>query len=212
MKNFLLLIAFLAIFHSTKAQSTTEKIFSKSYHIEVGGKILGELLLEENNVSGYSAAIRYPFFKGKPALSRSFVGRLFHNSNRKKTTDTITVVNKLPDSVAKDLVLRLREKGIEEIKPCKEDTACAKIDFIDPDYTVFVLTTDGKSKYLEYAGIGYPATQFPEKTKLRRKVQELVSVCIAKIDYSKEFKMAQEKLIKGWYFLPTKQGYLTFKR
>ncbi|RYG15891.1 MAG: hypothetical protein EOO07_14400 [Chitinophagaceae bacterium] len=184
----------------------------KSYKIEVGAHKLGKLILAENKENQYSGYISYTFFEGKPGFRKGFLARLFENKQEKKVNDSIVVKNKLSDSLAKILILKLRKAGIDELMPCKDDDECARINFLDPEFTTFVLTADGKSNYFEYASIGYPISKFPEKTQLRRKVQHLVGICISEIDYSKEFKMAQEHLSKGNYFMPSSQGYLTFKR
>ena len=213
MKTRIALVAALLLnFYSSGAQTLPINEPLKTYEIEVGARKLGKLTLIERNKSEYSGYVSYVFFEGKPTSAKSFVGRLFNNSNAKKVSDSVLIKNKLPDSLAGVLMLGLQNTGIEDLIPCNEDNDCAKINFLDPNFTVFNLKIDGKAKQFEYASIGYPSAQFPEKTQLRRRVQDLVNICVTKIDYSKEFKTAREKLKKGSYFIATDQGYLTFKR
>ena len=213
MKNRIaLLTALLLTFYSLKAQTVPTNESLNTYEIEVGAHKFGKLILIERNKNEYSGYISYVFFEGKPASAKGFFGRLFKSSDKKRVLDSVSINNKLPDSLAKSLILTLQNAGIEKLIPCTEDKDCAKINFLDPNFTVFNLNIEGRVKQLEYASIGYPSAQFPEKTQLRRRVQDLVSICVTKIDYSTEFKTAREKLKKGSYFMHTDQGHLTFKR
>lgn len=206
--GFNLIVILLLSFNFAIAQYINPSI--KKYQIITGTDQLGELILEESN-GRYKGLISYTFYQGKVASSKSFVGRLLHQSGSATKKKTIIVKIELADSVSRALMLKLENAGIERLLPCNEDPECAKLNFLDGDFTVFNLTINGQSKELEYAAVGYPISKYPEKIDLRKKVQNLVQICIEDVNYMKHFKDARSKLTRGWYYMYSGNGYLTFR-
>jgi len=199
--GFNLIVIVLLSFNFATAQYINPSI--KKYRIITGTDQLGELILEENNNS-YKGFISYTFYQGKVASSRSFVGRLLHQSGSAAKKETVIVKSELADSLSRALMLKLENAGVERLLPCNEDPQCAKLNFLDGDFTVFNLTINGQSKLLEYAAIGYPMAKYPEKIELRQKVQNLVQICIEDVNYMRHFKDARSKLKRGWYYICTR--------
>lgn len=217
MKNVWLLILILLVsFNFLKAQTSTlinaEINADKKYQIKTGTQNVGELVLEENNNKSYRGFMIYTFHQGNPAMAKGFIGRLLNNPDQIRKKENLVVKNELSDSLTKRLMLKLEAAGIEKLSPCEQNPECAKLTFLDGDFTEFSLTNNGITKEFDYASIGYPITKYPEKIQLRKQVQNLISICIAEIDYPRQFNEAIKKLKRGSYYIGHGIGYLTFKK
>lgn len=211
MKNrFFILVLFLFGFHFSKAQSSLTVETLKSYEIKADAISVGKLFLAQKKDHTYNGYISFTFNKGK--IGRSRIGKFLAQIGKEKEKEPIIVKNVLSDSLVASLMLKLQQAGIEQLVPCEEDVECAKHRFLDPNFTVIKLVTEEKSKQFDYASIALPTAKYIEETPLRKKVQDLMVICAAEIDYHKQFIVAEKELKRGWYFMYADQGYLVFKK
>ncbi|WP_152560988.1 hypothetical protein [Flavobacterium sp. ASV13] len=107
----------------------------------------------------------------------------------------------LDNTLAKKIIVELKNAGIETLKKCNEDADCEALGFLDGDYLSINIQIKNINKHIEFSEI-YPESQTNgkiEEIELRRKVQSLATIIDKEIDLEKQFSDLIKSLKRGKY-------------
>lgn len=155
-----------------------------------------KLILNEYEYEKFEGLIITEITKGtgNPNFLQRFWKKIWKINN-----EELVLQSKIDNNITKELILKLREEGIETLEDCLNDEDCSKIGFLDGGSVTFKVKTDKIDRLVGFEEI-YPLTENnKEKNQLRFKAQKLLSILYNDIDLNKEFLNLFKEIPKGKY-------------
>ena len=190
MKKILVLIIILFSFFSF-SQEVPKVVYEISL-LDIPQK----LILNEYENEKFEGLIITEITKGtgNPNFLQRFWKKIWKINN-----EELVLQSKIDNNITKELILKLREEGIETLEDCLNDEDCSKIGFLDGGSVTFKVKTDKIDRLVGFEEI-YPLTENnKEKNQLRFKAQKLLSILYNDIDLNKEFLNLFKEIPKGKY-------------
>jgi hypothetical protein len=107
--------------------------------------------------------------------------------------------NPIEEKVVKELMIELKEAGIETIKKCSDDEECSNHMYLDSGTIGFKIKTSETEREYGFEEI-YPLNEKnKEKIDLRFKVQNLISILYKHVDLKQRFSDLFKRLPRGYY-------------
>ncbi|BCY28918.1 hypothetical protein [Flavobacterium okayamense] len=155
-----------------------------------------KLILNEYEYEKFEGLIITEITKGtgNPNFLQRFWKKIWKIDN-----EELVLHSKINNNTTKELILKLREEGIETLEDCLNDEECSKIGFLDGGTVTFKVKIDEIDRLVGFEEI-YPLTENnKEKNQLRFKAQKLLTILYNDIDLNKEFLNLFKELPKRKY-------------
>ncbi|GAA0871535.1 hypothetical protein GCM10009117_06810 [Gangjinia marincola] len=193
--------------YSSNAQSYVES----EYSIELIGNPQKVRLVEYSD-STYKGQIITSLSKGR--FPRNFVGRLWHDIWKIESED-VEYNQEIHPIVAKRVMQRLKELGIEEIEPCKKfNEDCGNLAYLDSDSVIFRIKKPSINRVVSYEEI-HPlqlTKRNEEESPKRKKAQEMISYIHEELDLKHVYRNLWDKLEPDTYYYFRGYSFIIMKK